>query len=30
MIEDNQSCFDVITQLAVLWSSINSTMGIVI
>ncbi|MFZ2483189.1 MAG: metal-sensitive transcriptional regulator [Streptococcus parauberis] len=30
MIEEEKSCFDVITQLTAIRSSINSTMGVII
>ncbi|EHI70871.1 metal-sensitive transcriptional regulator [Streptococcus ictaluri] len=30
MIEENQECFDIMTQLTAIRSSINSTMGLVI
>lgn len=30
MIEEEQACFDIITQLTAIRSSINSTMGLVI
>ncbi len=30
MIEDDKSCFDIITQLTAIRSSINSTMGVII
>ncbi|KHD46342.1 metal-sensitive transcriptional regulator [Streptococcus hongkongensis] len=30
MIEEDQSCFDIITQLTAIRSSINSTMGVII
>ncbi|HFI0463621.1 TPA: metal-sensitive transcriptional regulator [Streptococcus suis] len=30
MLEDDQECFDIITQLTAIRSSINATMGLVI
>ena len=30
MIEEEKSCFDIITQLTAIRSSINSTMGVII
>ncbi|CAM4067705.1 hypothetical protein AT575_00905 [Streptococcus penaeicida] len=30
MIEDDKTCFDIITQLTAIRSSINSTMGVII
>lgn len=30
MIEEDKSCFDIITQLTAIRSSINSTMGVII
>ncbi|MGT2959012.1 hypothetical protein A9Q68_06375 [Streptococcus bovimastitidis] len=30
MIEDEKTCFDIITQLTAIRSSINSTMGVII